>query len=384
MDGYERLTAGLISTGALDEGWRGAFARAPRSAFVPDAVWAPDDASPAGYRRVVKGDAGGDWWELVNADGVVVTQLDDGAEGGPGVATSSASMPSLVATMLRHLDVFDGDTVLDVGTGTGWTSALLAGRLGDENVTTVEVDPQIATEAAKRLKAAGFAPRRVVGDGLAGWPSGAPYDRIHSTAAVRSVPRAWIEQTRPGGIIVTPWGTPYANAGLLRLVAGDRGGESYGRFVDDVSFMWMRAQRPPRVTGPGAAPVRRSGSVMDPDLALENVDVAFAIGLRVPGVRYVHTWDDADPQATYRIQLSDGEGSWASVAYQGWDSEDAVRQAGPRRLWEEITAARFWWLEHGRPELTRFGLTVAPDGAQSVWLDDPACGVGRLAGQGRG
>ncbi|MFD7289733.1 methyltransferase domain-containing protein [Streptomyces sp. NPDC059863] len=374
----------MISTGALGEGWRGAFARAPRSSFVPDAVWAPDDASPTRYRRVGRGDAGTEWWELVNADGVVVTQLDDGAEGGPGVATSSASMPSLVATMLRHLDVADGHTVLDIGTGTGWTSALLAARLGDENVTTVEVDPQIAAEAAKRLKAAGFAPRCVVGDGLAGWPPGAPYDRIHSTAAVRSVPQAWIEQTRPGGIIVTPWGTPYANAGLLRLVAGARGVESYGRFVDDVSFMWMRAQRPPQVTVPGTAPVHRTASQMDPDLALENVDVAFAIGLRVPGVRYVHTWDDADPHTTYRIQLSDGEGSWASVAYQGWDSEGAVQQVGSRRLWDEITAARFWWMEHGRPELTRFGLTVAPDGAQSVWLDDPACTVGWMGVRAEG
>ncbi|WP_326813347.1 methyltransferase domain-containing protein [Streptomyces scopuliridis] len=376
MDAYARLTAGLISTGALGEGWRGAFARAPRSAFVPDTVWAPEDASPTGYRRITRGDAGAAWRELVDADGVVVTQLDDGVEGGPGMATSSASMPSLVATMLRHLDVADGHTVLDIGTGTGWTSALLTARLGDENVTTVEVDPRIAAEAAKRLKAAGFAPRCVVGDGLAGWSSGAPYDRIHSTAAVRRVPRAWIEQTRPGGIIVSPWGTPYANAGLLRLVAGDRGVESYGRFVDDVSFMWMRTQRPPRVTGPGTAPVHRTASVMDPDLALENVDVAFAIGLRVPGVRYVHTWDDADPQATYRMRLSDGEGSWASVAYQGWDSEDTVHQAGPRRLWDEITAARRWWLNHGSPELTRFGLTVATDGKQSLWLDNAAHVVG--------
>ncbi|MDH6579813.1 hypothetical protein [Kitasatospora sp. MAP5-34] len=116
---------------------------------------------------------------------------------------------------------------------------------------------------------------------------------------------------------------------------------------------------------------------MDPDLAEENVHAAFAIGLRVPGVRYVHTWDAADPHRTFRIQLSDGPGgSWASARYQGWEQEDAVQQAGPRRLWDEVASARLWWLEAGRPELSRFGLTVTADGEQSVWLDEPRNPVG--------
>lgn len=375
MDKYAQLLVDLAEAGALGEEWRGAFERAPRSAFVPDAVWTPDDDAPTGYRRIARADDPEDWWALVNADGVVVTQVDDGIEDGPGVATSSASMPSLVADMLCHLDVQDGHSVLDIGTGTGWTSALLCSRLGDAQVTTVEVDPAVAAEAALRLAAAGFAPKRVVGDGLAGWSYTAPHDRIHSAAAVRRVPYAWIEQTRPGGVIVTPWGTPYANAGLLRLVVGDTGKPSHGRFVGNVSFMWMRAQRPHAVTGPASAPDYRCPSPMDPDLALEDVNAAFAIGVRVPGVRYEHVWDDADPSGTYRMQFSDGAGSWASVRYAGWDVEDAVHQSGPRRLWGEIASARLWWLEEGKPDLCRFGVTIAPDGAQSLWLDDPGNAV---------
>ncbi|MEE1784144.1 protein-L-isoaspartate O-methyltransferase [Streptomyces sp. SP17BM10] len=370
MDEYVQLLADLTEAGALGEEWRGAFERAPRSAFIPDTVWAPDDDAPTGYERVTKADAPDAWWSLVNTDGVVVTQVDDGRADGPGIATSSASMPSLVATMLRHLDVRDGHKVLDVGTGTGWTSALLCGRLGDDRVTTVEVDPAIAAEAALRLAAAGFAPERVVGDGLAGWSCAAPYDRIHSTAAVRRVPSAWIEQTRPGGIIVTPWGTPYANAGLLHLMVGRPGEPSHGRFVANVSFMWMRAQRPHAVVEPVGVSDHRGPSAMDPELALEDVNAAFAIGLRVPGVRYEHVWDDADPSGTYRMQLSDGAGSWASVRHTAWDAEDAVHQSGARRLWDEITSARLWWLEEGKPDLHRFGVTIALDGAQSVWLDD--------------
>lgn len=376
-DGYGRLLTGLTKSGVLAGEWRGAFARAPRAAFVPETVWVPDDGSRNGHRRVTRAAEPDTWRALVDADEVVVTQLDDGAEDGPGVPTSSASQPSLVASMLRHLDVTDGARVLDVGTGTGWTSALLVARLGGEAVTTVEIDPRISSEAARRLRSAALAPARVlVGDGLAGRPEGAPYDRVHSTAAVRRVPPAWIAQTRPGATVVTPWGTPYANAGLLRLVTAGPGAPSYGRFVDSVSFMWMRAQRPHTVTLPQTDPDRLGPSALDPDLALSGVDVAFTIGLLVPHARYVHTWDDSDPAATYRIALSDGDGSWASVRYASWDAPDAVRQWGPRRLWHEITAARYWWEDRGRPSLTRFGLTVTARGRQEVWLDDPGALVG--------
>ncbi|MFE4977297.1 protein-L-isoaspartate(D-aspartate) O-methyltransferase [Kitasatospora sp. NPDC056651] len=371
MDQYAQLLADLTEAGALGEEWRGAFERAPRSAFIPDAVWTPDEEAPTGCRRITKADEPDAWWALVNADGVVVTQVDDGDEDGPGIATSSASVPSLVASMLGRLDVADGNAVLDIGTGTGWTSALLCNRLGDGAVTTVEVDPAVAAAAGERLAAIGSKPGRVVGDGLLGHPAGGPYDRIHSTAAVRQVPLAWIEQTRPGGIIVTPWGTPYANAGLLRLEVGGPGEPTHGRFVDDVSFMWMRAQRPHVVSEPGGVPGDRGPSAMDPELALEDVNAAFAIGLRVPGIRYEHVWDEADPGATFRMRLSDGAGSWASVRYAGWGAGDAVHQFGARRLWDEVVGARLWWVEEGRPDLCRFGVTVTPDGTQSVWLDAP-------------
>ncbi|MFC8718563.1 methyltransferase domain-containing protein [Kitasatospora sp. NPDC057198] len=376
MDDYAQLLAELTAAGALGEEWRGAFERAPRSAFIPDAVWAPDEDTLSGYRRITRSDEPEAWWALADADDVVVTQLDDGADDGPGIATSSASMPSLVATMLRHLDVADGHTVLDIGTGTGWTSALLSARLGDRRVTTVEIDPAVAAEAARSLAKAGFHPHRAIGDGLDGRHQEAPYDRVHSTAAVRTVPRAWVEQATPGGIIVTPWGTPYANAGLLRLVVGEPGDPAHGRFVDNVSFMWMRSQRPHRVTDFAGAPGVRSASAMDPALALNDVNAAFAIGLRVPGVRFEHRWNRADPTGTYRLHLSDGADSWASVHYDEWHTEDTVLQAGPRRLWDEIVTARSWWLKEGRPSLSRFGVTVAADGAQTVWLDVPGNVVG--------
>ncbi|MER7848826.1 methyltransferase domain-containing protein [Kitasatospora sp. NPDC096077] len=371
MDQYPQLLATLTESGALGTEWRGAFERAPRSAFVPDDIWVEDSEAPNGYRLLSKNTDPVGWWAEVDSGRQVVTQLDDGRTDGPGIATSSGSMPSLVASMLRHLTVADGNTVLDIGTGTGWTSALLCSRLGDDAVTTIEVDPTVAAAAGERLAELGLAPRRVVGDGLLGHPAGGPYDRIHSTAAVQRVPLAWVEQTRPGGIIVTPWGTPYANAGLLRLEVGEPGQESHGRFVGDVSFMWMRAQRPHPVATPDQPPDHRGPSALDPDLAEENVHAAFAIGLRVPGVRTLHSWQAADPPGTHRFHLSDDAGSWASARFHDWDGADAVHQTGPRRLWDEVVAAHRTWLEDGRPELTRFGLTVTASGDQLVWLDEP-------------
>ncbi|WP_141726977.1 methyltransferase domain-containing protein, partial [Streptomyces niveus] len=70
----------------------------------------------------------------------------------PGVvATSSASMPSVVAAMLRDLDVSDGMRVLEIGTGTGWNAALLAHRLGSGNVVSVEIDAEVVARARAAL-----------------------------------------------------------------------------------------------------------------------------------------------------------------------------------------------------------------------------------------
>ncbi|MEV0442922.1 methyltransferase domain-containing protein [Streptomyces spectabilis] len=111
--------------------------------------------------------------------------------------------------MLHHLDPQPGERILETGTGTGYSTALLAARVGAATVTSVEIDKTLAKHAASALQAAGHTPRLVVGDGEEGYPPDAPYDRIISTAAVRQLPQAWIDQVRPGGVILAPLDSPF-------------------------------------------------------------------------------------------------------------------------------------------------------------------------------
>ncbi len=380
-----RLVTDLESRGRLPAEWRAAFLEVPRDAFIPDIVWWHDRELDSRYDLVPlhRGHAPERWMELVYADDFVVTQINDGRPAGPDgrgdEVTSSASMPTIMAIMLGHLDTRPGHAVLEIGTGTGYNAALLAHRLGEQAVTTVEVDAELADRARAALRHAGFGGVTVVtGDGSDGYAPRAPYDRVISTAAVQHVPDAWVEQTRPGGVIVTPWGSAYENGNLMALdVDGDRVGT--GRIVDTASFMWLREPR--------GRQARVSRDIQDEDQAEERCselhpyrvaghrDVCTAIGLRVPQCQYRY-WpaDEDDPEGT--LWLIDPESrSWASLRH---DPERPgpypVRQHGPRMLFDEVEAAYRWWVDLGEPPADRWRLRVSPEG-QRVWLqsEDGEC-----------
>jgi protein-L-isoaspartate(D-aspartate) O-methyltransferase len=138
----------------------------------------------------------------------------------PGVATSSASAPGIVAAMLGQLDVSPGHRILEIGAGTGYNAALLAHLTGPGGqVTTIELDPGIATEAEGALAAAGYGDVIVIaGDGEYGHPPNAPYDRIIVTAGAWDLPDAWAAQLAPGGLLVVP----LRMRGLTRSVTFER------------------------------------------------------------------------------------------------------------------------------------------------------------------
>lgn len=189
-------------------------------------------------------------------------QVIDGATMPDGqevrVATSSASMPRVVAIMLDRLQVRDGHRVLEIGAGTGYHAALLCARLGDAQVASIEVDEAVAAEAARHLAAAGHRPALVVGDGAAGHPAQAPYDRIIATCAVRRIPTAWIDQLAADGVIVAPL-TLNGGLAILRKTGP---GQVAGRLdAEQAHFMTMRPADPAPGEEPVAAIPRFDGPV---------------------------------------------------------------------------------------------------------------------------
>lgn len=115
------------------------------------------------------------------------------------------SQPFIVAFMTEALGVSARHKVLEIGTGSGYQAAVLS-RLAKE-VYTIEIVPALARRAADTLKSLGYSNVRVrEGDGYAGWPEHAPFDRIMVTAAPERIPPPLIEQLTPGGRMVIPVG----------------------------------------------------------------------------------------------------------------------------------------------------------------------------------
>jgi protein-L-isoaspartate(D-aspartate) O-methyltransferase len=115
--------------------------------------------------------------------------------------------PELIVTMLRMLDLRPGQRVLEVGTGSGYSTALLAHVVGPGGqVTSVEVDTEVAGRARELLGRRGIGWVDVVcADGRSGWLPAAPFDRLVAWASSPEViPAAWVRQVVPGGMIVAP------------------------------------------------------------------------------------------------------------------------------------------------------------------------------------
>lgn len=279
--------------------------------------------------------------------------------------SSSASQPRVVAMMLDATRLADGMNVCEIGTGTGYNAALLTERLGADNVTTVEVDPAMAQHARRALRRAGYRPTTVMGDGALGYPQNAPYDRILATCAVSQIPYPWVAQTRPGGRIITPWGTPYHNGGLLALTVDDDG-TAYGKLVGTAAFMWLRAQRIPRTSIRESVynehDAQISHTAVHPAHVVNNHDAATTIGLRVPRCKAIYSSASDDSGEVTLWLIDQSSRSWASVDYTPNDSTYEVNQLGPRNLWDEVEAAYTWWHRQGQPSASDYQFTISPDG----------------------
>jgi protein-L-isoaspartate(D-aspartate) O-methyltransferase len=124
----------------------------------------------------------------------------------PIACGQTISQPFVVAYMTEHLDVQESMRVLEIGTGSGYQAAVLSPLC--RRVYTIERHKPLLSQAQARfkdLKLHNVATRH--GDGFAGWPQQAPFDRILLSCAVEKVPGTLIEQLKPGGVLVAPVGT---------------------------------------------------------------------------------------------------------------------------------------------------------------------------------
>jgi methyltransferase of ATP-grasp peptide maturase system len=388
LDTLARDAAGDRPDGAgLDPAWLEAFREVRREVFVPR-FFVQQPGEPGWCLVEAPNPA---WLTGVYSPAALITQIggDDTnasrARDGRvhGAVTSSSSAPSLMAGMLQALDVHPGQRVLEIGTGTGYNAALLCHRLGSTHVTSIDIDPALVDAAAARLAQLGYTPQLRVGDGPAGWPDRAPFDRIIATVALPRIPDTWIAQTRAGGKILMPLDL-IGRAGLMAVLdvthdpavgaagtAGESGGRAQGRFLPGYGgFMSLRANLHHAhellaTLDETAGKSRRTTLPVQAATAADS-PFEFLAALLTGG----YDWLAFTPAAGGPVQtwLTRPDGSWAChVTTAG---AHTVRQGGPGRVWDAIEAAHTEWDRLRRPARDAFGLTVAR-GEHTLWLGDP-------------
>lgn len=145
------------------------------------------------------------------------------------------SQPYIVALMTELLATNPEDTVLEIGTGSGYQTAVLSRLV--RQVYSMEIIGALGEQAKQKLLELGYDNIETrIGDGYLGWPEHAPYDGIIVTAAADGIPPALEAQLKPGGRMVIPVGPPYRYQ-VLMLVEKDNDGELTRREVLGVSFV---------------------------------------------------------------------------------------------------------------------------------------------------
>ena len=135
----------------------------------------------------------------------------------PIMKNQTISQPGVVTRMTEWLDVKDGQKILEIGTGSGWQSAILSYLVGSGSIYSIERHSELVKFAQENLKKLNIDNVHVIlGDGSIGYPEESPYDRIIITAACSKIPSSLIEQLDENGLIIAPVGDSSQSLVLLQ------------------------------------------------------------------------------------------------------------------------------------------------------------------------
>jgi protein-L-isoaspartate O-methyltransferase len=356
--------------------WRPVVAAVPRHLFVPR-WWAWAEPGNLWYDSWELRDgptSPAQWLDAAYSDRSLITQVGElhadyacPTDRPTGRPASSATMPGLLVQMYRHAMITDGTDVLDVGAGSGYGTALLATRLGDARVTSIDLDDYLVKAAAARLAAIGLHPVLVARDASEPLPFAAgSFDRIIATVAVRPVPVSWLAALRPGGRLVTT----ITGTNLILTADKTSDGGAVGRTEwDRAGFMSARK-------GPSYSPnlLDLFSAIRDADgdqvtmgrFPVVNVNNAWelysTLGLTLPGIE--HHFEET-PDGTRTAWMLHPDGSWARATASG-DEPPIIHQSGPQRLHDVLERLRGDWLRDGSLPAYGARVTISPDGSLTL------------------
>ncbi|MFF4402529.1 protein-L-isoaspartate O-methyltransferase [Streptomyces sp. NPDC001480] len=266
--------------------------------------------------------------------------------------------------MLRHGRLTPGVRLLDLATGSGYSAALACQRLGDDLVTTLDVDPYLTQAAAERLDWIGWHPTVVTVDAAADELPGT-FDRIVSMVSMPRIPASWLAALTPGGRLVTT----IEGTGLIVTADKTEDGGAKGRVEWD-SFMATRSgdDYPPALNEVFAQAAEQEGEevttspfpVLD---VMQAWEVWSMLSLKVPGIEHRTGTEDDGSRMTWMLHA---DGSWARASTSPGERTTTVHQSGPRRLYDELDDIRWRWLQHGELPVYSAHVTINTDGTTTL------------------